>query len=291
MKQLNHLSLIVIIALFSFIASCSKKKEEVLPPPVVKLDSLPGSAKSQAFFTALDPIRIDYSVTSSDNLSGISFSESVTPNTVTGNNAPTRTTYDTPTSYKGPHTTQFPVGASLLNITITANDVKSKSGSATFIARSIIKDQALGGATYKEGLSYYSTLESKSYNDAQFAANKDKIDITFGFLSPTAGAAAANILISSDQRSNVGATKGTGGPKTYFKESTLTLATATAATIYNIKESANQSITIAEGKVYEFVSPNVSTKGLIEITKIVPGAGGEPSNASILFNYKVIKYK
>jgi hypothetical protein len=294
-KRYQLLSISFLIAMCLF-ASCSKKKDDIKPAPTLTIDSVSGTSDiTMGYFTVGYPIKINYTVSSDNNLDRISISESAVQSIASTQKpsvqtTPDRTTgFDTPTSYKGTYNTTFPIGASSFTITIKATDLKGQITSKTFTAKTAIAyTSGLGAQSNTTYGPYIASLTSTVAfkTEADFTANKNNIDVTFGqFGNPISA-----MLISSDQRNIDGITTGVGGLKTYFKSSSLNFNTVQPKDIANITQSSSQKITIAQDSTYEFVSPSIGSKGLIHI-KTYNNGGNNPTGGYIIFDLLVVNTK
>lgn len=146
------------------------------------------------------------------------------------------------------------------------------------------------GAQLNQDSSYYSSASNAKFGSKTVDANISKVDITYaelgtGTVVPT--------LLNAAERLNNGMTKPTTAAQavvSYFKESTAFDAakfdTLTNEVALNTVSASSTKVSLASGKVYEFVSG--TKKGLIKVTSL---SSLSPSTAtgSVTFSVKVQK--
>lgn len=126
------------------------------------------------------------------------------------------------------------------------------------------------GAQDASAGSFFASSNGTIYSQSQAAANAAIIDITYGVISSTPK------IMALTQRGTNGFTAVSGGQNVYYKLSTITVAQFDAMTndlgFANITASTDQTITVAQSNVYEFV--NATKKGLFKVSNIVAGNAG-----------------
>ncbi len=270
MKILSYITTIGVFAIATLVSSC-KKTEEVVPPPAIGAVAKIGYISSSTTIQNGDSVKICWAAvkggselaTSTVTLNGVAFvgfnggqAKSMNDNQKIG--------YTDEIQFKPNATGDY-------NFRITAADGKSASFTITVVVpRTLkeIKSQTLG----TNAATYFSSSTGLVYQESDFMANKNKIDITFA----QTGTVAKPILLlmSSAQRSFEGLSTGTGGSSNYFKKSMLSYDSLTAPQINQINTFlSTQKIEITKGGIYEFVNAS-GNKGLIKVNDIALDSAG-----------------